>query len=238
MNRAWRYNDQPVVMGLFSEAIQQKLQTVDFSQGIAKVQAYIKDGARIERPDLALQLQGKMYPEMQCVAAWQQIPSAEFLQLLSAIQTRLLDFVLSIEAANPAAGEAAINSQPVSPEKVRSLVNNFYGPVGNVAQHSQDFSQTAHFGISSQDLNRLVTEFSKHLDELNLDPIQKRRVEAQLATLKVEVEGVPNTAIVVQAAHTLRNITEGAVASLIAAAAQPTIWQWIHSALTAITALQ
>src|SRR5271165_548534 len=38
--------------------------------------------------------------------------------------------------SNPDAGEAASNSQPVPPDKLRPIVNNFLGSVGNVAQQS------------------------------------------------------------------------------------------------------
>ena len=51
---------------------------------------------------------------------------------------------------------------------------------------------------------------------------------AQIATLTSELAGDPDDAIVKQALHTLRNITEGAIGSLVAAAGQPAIWRWLH----------
>ena len=47
---------------------------------------------------------------------------------------------------------------------------------------------------------------------------------AQVATIKAQLEDNPDPVIVKQAGRTLRNITEGAIGSLIAAAAQPTVW--------------
>jgi hypothetical protein len=112
-----------------------------------------------------------------------------------------------------------------------TVQNVFYGPVGGVAQNSKHFSQTVSVGIPSQDLARLVTELTTHLNELNLDAQRKKRTEAQLAALKVELAGDPDPAIVRQAGRTLRNVIEGAIGSLLATAAQPDIWRWIHEAL-------
>jgi hypothetical protein len=71
-----------------------------------------------------------------------------------------------------------------------------------------------------------------HLNELNLDARQRQRAEAQIATLKAELAGDPDFAIVRQAGRTLRNITEGAIGSLLATAAQPGVWHWIYQQLS------
>jgi len=168
---------------------------------------------------------------MDCQGVWGEIPATEFEQLISAVKNRILDFVLKIEAENPAAGEALPNTHPAPTEKLHPLVQNtFYGPVGNIAQQSELFTQTASVGVEPNDLARLVTDFTAHLSELNLDPHQIQRAEAQIATLRVELAGDPDPAVVTQAGRTLRNITEGAIGSLLAAA-QPDIWHWIHRTL-------
>jgi|SRR5579862_90194 len=118
-----------------------------------------------------------------------------------------------------------------SEKKPPHVQNVFYGPVGNLAQNSEHFTQAAKMGIESQDLALLTREFANHLDELNLDAREKRRVEAQIATLQVELAGDADPAIVKQAGRTLRDITEGAIGSLLATAAQPGIWHWIHQTL-------
>lgn len=87
--------------------------------------------------------------------------------------------------------------------------------------------------IETHDLARLVTDLTKHIDELNLDARQKQRAEAQIAALRAELAGEePDPTIVRQAGRTLRSITEGAIGSLLATAAtQPTVWQWIRHML-------
>lgn len=88
----------------------------------------------------------------------------------------------------------------------------------------------------SHDLARLVTGLTEHLDELNLEALQKERAQAQIAALRVELSGgEPDPAIVKQAGGTLRSITEGAIGSLLATAAiQPTVWQRIHHMLESL----
>ena len=54
---------------------------------------------------------------------------------------------------------------------------------------------------------------------------------AQLAILKTESTSDLDLGIVKQAATTLRSITEGAIGSLLATAAQPTVWHWIQQVL-------
>jgi hypothetical protein len=115
----------------------------------------------------------------------------------------------------------------------QQVTNVFHGPVGNVAQNSEHFNQSATVEIQPNDLTRLVTELTAHLDELNLHTRQKQRAEAQIAALKAELTGDPDPTIVRQAARTFRNITEGAIASLLATAAQPGVWHWIRQVLTA-----
>jgi hypothetical protein len=122
---------------------------------------------------------------------------------------------------------------PVLKDRVRmSFQNTFHGPVGNIAQNSDHVNQTANIRVPLGDLVKLVTDLATHLDELNLDARQKQRAEAQIAALNAELRGEADPEIVNQAGRTLRNITEGAIGSLIATATQPGVWHWIHHMLS------
>jgi hypothetical protein len=81
---------------------------------------------------------------------------------------------------------------------------------------------------------RLVAEFTTHLDELYLEPRQKQRAEAQITALRAELTGDPDLGIVAQAGRSLRNITEAAVGSLIATAAQPGVWHWVEQTMSTL----
>jgi len=124
------------------------------------------------------------------------------------------------------------NTASAAPAKnVQSHVQNFFGSVGNVAQGSQGFSQTANIGIQPEELGRLVRELRDHLEDLNLDSDQRRSAQAELTILEGQIAD-PNPSVVQQAGKSLRNITEGAIGSLLATAVtQPAVWQWIHQML-------
>jgi AbiTii len=232
---AWQANGQPVPFGIFPEEFVDSLRQIEFRDGIAKVASFVAGGARIHRPDLIFHIQGKMYPGMNCSGAWIEISAANFDQLISAVKNRILDFVLKIEAENPDAGEAPLNSQPVPREKLQPLVNNFFGTVGSLAQNSQHVSQTTSIGLETQDLRRLIAEFTTHLDELNLGAREKQKAEIQIATLKAQLSDEPDPVIVKQAGLTLRNITEGAIGSLLATAVQPAVWLWVQQTMAKLS---
>ncbi len=90
-------------------------------------------------------------------------------------------------------------------------------------------NQTVSYGPQDlADLNRLVTEFTSHLGELQIDERQRQKAEAQIATLQAQLTDEPDPVIIKQAGRTLRNITEGAIGSLLATAAtQPGVWAWV-----------
>jgi hypothetical protein len=104
-------------------------------------------------------------------------------------------------------------------------------PVQQGGVHSTQSQTFAYVGQDLSDLKRLVAELTQHLDELQIDARQRKRAEAQIATLKAQLADDPDPIIVKQAGRTLRNITEGAIGSLLASAAQPTIWVWVSYAL-------
>lgn len=108
-----------------------------------------------------------------------------------------------------------INNSPVQQGGVQSTQNQ------NVTYSAQDIAE----------LTRFVKEVASHMGELQLDAALKRKAEAQLATLQAQLADEPDPVIVKQAGRTLRNILEGAAGSLLATAAQPTVWAWIHQAM-------
>ena len=240
MNRGWRANNQPIPpVAIPEEHRDTFFAPIQFREGITTAMAFASEkGATIDEPWIAILVKRHqvMYPQMACMSAWREISGTRFRQLIDAVKNRILDFSLKIEAENPSAGEASPNSQPIAKEKLQPLVQNtFYGPVGNVAQNSDHFSQVSSTP-EPDDLNRLVRELTQHIGELGLSDREKQRADAQIAILKTELAGEPDPAIVAQAGQTLRNITEGAIGSLIATAAQPPVWAWIHQILAAFGA--
>ena len=228
MNMAWSARKQVVPFSMLPKE-HRDIERMQFRPGIAQAIAFAGKGATVHLPELTPFLRNNVLSEMECYHAWLEISGTEFDQLVSAVRTRILDFALDIEAENPAAGEAAPGAEPIAPSRVQQIVQNFFGPVGNVAQHSEHFSQTAAVGTSAaEELADLVGKFRAHIDELGLDGRSKQRAGAQLSLIETELQGDVDGSVVSQAGRTLRNITEGAIGSLLATAAQPGVWAAIH----------
>src|SRR5664280_358148 len=225
-----QWNDAPIMTSFLPERFRDWGNRSYLSQPISTIACMASTESGVNSPwpqELAVKYGAKGYNEFECLGAWQTISRSALVGIVEAVRNRILEFVLRIEAENPDAGEASPNSQPVPMEKLQPLVHNvFYGSVGSVAQNSEHFSQAVSTGIAPQDLARLITDFANHLDELNLDARQKQRAEVQIAALTAELAGEPDPAMVRQAGRTLRNITEGAIGSLLATAVQPNVWSW------------
>ena len=86
----------------------------------------------------------------------------------------------------------------------------------------------------ARSLKNSVSELKAHFQELKLDADIARKAKTQIATLEAQLSHEPDPVIVHQAGKTLRNITEGVIAGLIATAAQPAVWMGIHEAMTAL----
>lgn len=233
----WRlWNDFHIMTTFLPEKYKDWGEKCYLDEPIATIASMAKrESLRVPWPqELAVQYGAKGTKGLQCIQAWLPITPDSLLGVVDTVRTRLLDFSLKLEAESPNAGEIQSGLTPIASEKLRPMViNTFYGPVGNVAQHSERFSQTSEITNGTEELIRFVQEFSTHLRELALDEHQMQRAKMQIDVLKTELEGDPDDAVIAQAGRTLRNITEGAVAGLIATAAQPTIWHWIHQMLIA-----
>ena len=168
-------------------------------------------------------------------AAWR------YLKDKGLIQTFNLDYTARINAAGVDAIENArlhpdrpILGFPLITYNVVNIGTAIHSPVQQAGARSMQ-SQVITLGHEEiSNLNRLVAELTSHLNELNLDASRKQKADAQIATLKAQLTDEPDPVIVQQAGRTLRNITEGAIGSLIATAVQPTVWHWVQQAMTTL----
>jgi hypothetical protein len=137
----------------------------------------------------------------------------------------------AIEGAKRRPDQPSANFPSVSYNIVHNTMN--VGTMSNSALQQGGVHSTQNQAItySTQDiadLSDLITKLTAHIDELQLDARQRQRVETQIATLKAQLADEPDPAIVKQAGRTLRNITEGAIGSLLATASQPAVWAWVR----------
>lgn len=119
-----------------------------------------------------------MYRDMHCMQAWKVIPVPSVIGIIDVVKTKILNFVLEIEAINPEAGDAALNSNPIPQDKVSQIFNiNISGNVGNLASgnsHS-NFHQNVHLGQLPEEFIQLIQDLkqSKLENEIVLE-IQNR----------------------------------------------------------------
>lgn len=130
--------------------------------------------------NLAVHYASKLTPEMQCVGAWKEIPIGAIVRLLDSVKTRVLGFAIDVEREAPNAGETPIgNKPPVSTEKMTQIFNtNITGNVGNLANSSEQFTQSATINSGNWDEleNHLLTLGLKRQDlegmRVELDQVQ------------------------------------------------------------------
>ncbi len=123
-----------------------------------------------------------------------------------------------------AGGSITVNNNTVH---VGSAANS---PIQQAGAHSVQAQTTTCSEQDRSDLTRLVNDLAAHLDELQLDARQQQKAKAQVATLYAQLSDEPDPVIVKQAGRVLRNITESAIASVIATATtQPAMWTWVQA---------
>jgi len=175
-------------------------------------------------------------PEEDAKAAWRYLKDRGLIDTFSIPYTARINGagVDAIEGAQRRPDQPSADFPSVSYNivyntmHVGSMQNS---PVQQGGAQSMQQQTIAYCDTEIADLSRFVNELASHLEELPIDAGQKRRVDAQLATLKAQLSDEPDPVIVRQAGRTLRNILEGAIGSLLASAAQPTVWVWIDEAL-------
>lgn len=70
-------------------------------------------------------------------------------------------------------------------------------------------TQTTNY--SSDDLRSVVALYRQHVDELGLDDAQRRRADAQVATIEAQLIDEPDPSIIKSAGKSLKTIVEGAI---------------------------
>lgn len=167
-------------------------------------------------------------------AAWRYLKDRRLIDTFSIPYTARINGagVDAIEGAQSHPDQPSANFPSVSYNIVYNTMN--VGTMSNspVQQGGISSAQNQSVAYNAQDvadLGRFVREIAAHIDELHLDAREKQKAEAQIATIEAQLMDEPDPVIIKQTGRTLRNITEGAIGSLLATAAtQPTVWVWVH----------
>jgi hypothetical protein len=169
-------------------------------------------------------------------AAWRYLKDRGLIDTFNIAYTARINGrgIDAVESAHRHPDQTSSNFPSVTYNIVNNTVNVGTMNSSPLQQAGVQSKQHQMVNCSTQDLidlKRMVNELAIHLDELQLDARQKQSAEAQIATLRAQLGDEPDPVIVNQAGRTLRNITEGAIGSLAATAAQPTVWVSVHEAM-------
>jgi predicted RNase H-like HicB family nuclease len=139
INTAWKYSNVAIPISIVPEEYQEDFTRVFFRQSIAFVSSLVdlseQNSLKIAwPPEFTEFISQNYYVNMECLEAWKQVSTSSIIELLDAVQNRILSFSLELEQINPQAGEANPETQPVPKETVHTIfVNTINGglTVGN-----------------------------------------------------------------------------------------------------------
>lgn len=170
---------------------------------MASLVANSKSGTLHEpwNPDVVAHFGQRIYERMVCMQAWKVIPASGLVAALDSVRTRVLNFVLEIEAQNPAAGEAMANEKPVPQETVQHIFNTYItGDVQNLSSGSTHVAQHANLqkGVDAE-------LFAKLFDSIIAAKLPKS-LEAELGGVVEELRATSGTAAFKEKYHRFMGI--------------------------------
>lgn len=102
-------------------------------------------------------------------------------------------------------------------------------PIQHVAAGAHGVQNTS-YQVTKNDLRAVIDTYRKHVEELKLDPVARRRADAQVATLEAQLQDEPDPTIVKAAGKSLKTIVEGAIGGAAGnVLANPAVWTTLLS---------
>ena len=170
-----------ISVGILPENLQEQFRHAYLTSGISAYAALPRENTtgRVTEQwplELALRYVSKLTPDMQCLAAWKEIPIGAVVRLLDSVKTRVLDYAIDLEREAPDAGETPIGAQPpLSSEKMTQIFNNtINGNVGNISNSGENFTQNASIQLGNWD------SLTKQLTSLGLKPADFEAMQGDL----------------------------------------------------------
>ena len=157
-------------------------------ESVASIEALVEkldEGFHVElwNTDFVVWMSKKIYRDMTCMEAWKVIPQTALIAILDEIRSRILSFVLEIEAENPEAGEAAINSNPVPSEKVtQNFHTHISGDAQNVSIGGNNVQQHATNTNANAELFTALIDALKPIEDSKLRETLTSSVEEMRST--------------------------------------------------------
>ena len=158
------------------------------SESAASIEILVKESVEGSvrepwNPDFVASISEQIYQNMRCMEAWKELPRTSLIAILDEIRNRILNFVLQIEAENPAAGEAEINSKPVPSEKVTQIFNtHISGDAQNVSIGGNHVQQHATNTNANAELFTALIDALKPIEDSKLRDTLTSSVEEMRST--------------------------------------------------------
>lgn len=134
-------------------------QGVRFCSSLAEEAASEGGQVRLAWPNNALALEevtSAIYEEMTLGSAWTVLPAGSVKAMLDTLRSRILDFVLAIEAENPEAGDARPGTEPIPTPQLNQFYNTYIaGGMNTLAIASTGVSQSVNQVVKVNDLDAL-----------------------------------------------------------------------------------
>lgn len=87
------------------------------------------------------------------------------------------------------------------------------------------------------DFAKLANLLETHIQQLGLDAPAQRKVLAQVATIRAQLQDEPDPTILQKVGKVLRSVTEATIAGLIAAGVQPAVWHFVQVTIATLATL-
>ena len=149
------------------------------------------------------------------------VPHTSIVRILEAVRTIILNWTLKLEEQGILGEGLTFTQEEKSKVAGQSYnVSNFYGPVHGAqiqqdSSHSIQFSQKVDFNIPN--IAEFIQVLTKSVHELGLEEKSKEELEADIATLRAQVESPnPKNGIINECLSSVRKILEGAGGALAA----------------------
>jgi hypothetical protein len=157
----------PIPSSCLPENLRDFARRVFIFGGVGELEALIETagsgGLNFPWPaDLTALVASGIVQDMNCLGARQEISAAALVSIVEAVRSKLIDFVLEIEAADPTAGELDNGTGHLAADRVSQIFNNTiynYGGSANVASGSSQVTQNATAGIRKGDSRDLIDYF-------------------------------------------------------------------------------
>jgi hypothetical protein len=116
------------------------------------------------------------------------------------------DFMSYVDDLTPESPGPETTAAPSGVTYIIGAMHN--SPIQHISPGAHGTQTTTY---SSDDLRSVVALYSRHADELGLDDAQRRRADAQVATIEAQLTDEPDPSIITAAGKSLRTIVEGAI---------------------------